>query len=334
MSASNEDFQVPPPPRPAEPATRPRPVKLRPVAIALFVIGLLVVGAGFANVIPAGKSTGAAIAFIGVLLLAFSFIPLPVGTEAAPPLSFFDKVTGIFYEPARVFRSLRDHPHWVGAYVLIGVLTAIYSFCFIQRITPERIVEHTHQKMSEMQAPFALPPDRLEAMRTEQLQSLKSPAERIGAVVKSFVGILVVTCIVASLSLLGILAFGGRMNFWQALAVTFYGALPVIAIQKLLGLAILYLKSPDDLHPILNQETTLQDNLGILFTPADHPVLFVMASFIGLTALYGLWLRAKGLHNGATRVGKSAAWGVAIALQLLFLILATTVTALFPQFIS
>ncbi len=102
--------------------------------------------------------------------------------------------------------------------------------------------------------------------------------------------------IIAALSLLGILAFGGRINFWQALAVTFYSALPVVVIQKLLGLVILYLKSPDDLHPILNQETTLQDNLGILFSPADHPVLFVMASFIGLTSFYGLWLRAKGLH--------------------------------------
>ena len=97
---------------------------------------------------------------------------------------------------------------------------------------------------------------------------------------------------------------------------------------------ILYLKSPDDLHPILNQETTLQDNLGILFSAAEHPVLFVIASFIGLTSFYGLWLRAKGLHMGATRVGKGAAWGVAITLWLLALLLITIITALFPGFIS
>jgi Yip1 domain len=171
-------------------------------------------------------------------------------------------------------------------------------------------------------------------MRTEQLQSLKNPVERVGNVVKASVGIYVVSAIVAALSLLGILAFGGRINFWQALAVTFYSVLPVVAIQKILGLVILYLKSPDDLHPILNQETTLQDNLGILFSPADHPVLFVMASFIGLTSFYGLWLRAKGLHMGATRVGKGAAWGVAITLWVLILLLASVFTALFPGFIS
>ncbi len=124
------------------------------------------------------------------------------------------------------------------------------------------------------------------------------------------------------------------MNFWQALAGTFYAALPVVVIQKLRGLAILYLKSPDDLHPILNQETTLQDNLGILLSPANHPILFVMASFIGITSFYGLWLRAKGLHMGGTRVSKSAGWGVAITLWVLLLILVSIFTALFPGFIS
>jgi hypothetical protein len=128
--------------------------------------------------------------------------------------------------------------------------------------------------------------------------------------------------------------FGGRINFWQSMAVTFYSVLPVVAIQKILGLVILFLKSPDDLHPILNQETTLQDNLGILFTPADHPVLFVMASFIGLTSLYGLWLRAKGLHYGGTRVKNGTGWGVAILLWVLLLLFASVATWIFPSFIS
>ena len=102
-------------------------------------------------------------------------------------------------------------------------------------------------------------------------------------------------------------------------------------IQKLLGLLILYLKSPDDLHPILNQETTLQDNLGILFTPAVHPVLFVMASFIGFTSLYGLWLRAKGLHYGGNRVSKSTGWAVAITLWVLLLILVAILYRALPR---
>ena len=333
MSAANEDFQAPPP-QVTETPRAPRPTKLRPIAIGLIVLGLLVVGGGAAKFIPGGLTTGAAICFLGAVLLALSFVPLPVSPEGEAPLSFFEKVTGIFYEPSRVFRNLRYHPHWVGAFAVICVLSAIYSLAFVQRITPERIVDHTNQKLAEMGPPFAPPPERLEAMKTEQLQSFKNPVERIGVVVKQFVGLFVANAVMAALALLGILAFGGRMNFWQSLAVTFYAALPVAVIQKILGLAILYLKSPDDLHPILNQETTLQDSLEILFSPADHPLLFVMGSFIGLTSFYGLWLRAKGLHQGATRASSGQGWGVAITLWILILLLAIVFTALFPGFIS
>lgn len=334
MSAAEHDFVPPPPPTPEEKPRAPRPVKLLPIGIAVAAVGLIVLVGGIANFIPSGKSTGAAIGFLGILLLAFSFIPLPVVAGEDEPLSFFDKVTGIFFEPSRVFRSLRRYPRWFGAFAIIAVLTVIYSFAFVQRVTPERIVDHTTSKLAEMGPPFAPPPEALEKMKTEQLQSLRSPVERIGGAAKQVVGVFVFSSIAAAIALLGLLAFGGKINFWQALAVTFYAALPFVVIQKVLGLVIMYLKSPDDLHPILNQETTLQDNLGILFTPADHPVLFVMASFIGLTFFYFLWLRATGLHHGATRVGKGAAWGVSITMWVLLLVLVSIFTALFPQFIS
>jgi hypothetical protein len=59
-----------------------------------------------------------------------------------------------------------------------------------------------------------------------------------------------------------------------------------------------------------------------------------MASFIGVLSFYGLWLRAKGLQNGGTRVSSSQAWGAAITLLVLGLVLVSAVTALFPTFIS
>jgi hypothetical protein len=315
----------------------PRPTKLRPIAIALIVIGLIVAVLGIPKlgpIVAGGLPTGGIMALGGIVLLALSFIPLPAIPDAEPPLPFFSKLTGIFFEPSRVFRNLRVHPHWVGAYAVIVVLSVIYTFAFVQRITPERIVDHTTQKLAEMGPPFAPPPERIEAMKETQLRQLKSPVERVGTVIKSAVGLFILGCFTAALCLLGALAFGGRINFWQSLAVVFYYWLPVTVIQKVLGLGILYLKSPDDLHPILNQETTLQDNLGILMTPANHPVLFVLLSFIGLTWLYTLWLRAKGLNLGATRMGSSAAWGVSITLYVLLIIFVTIWTSLFSSFIS
>ena len=335
MSSSNEDFQpFSTPPAPEEKPASPRPTKLRPFAIGFVVLGLLILVGGIIKMIPGGIATGAALCFAGVLLGAFSFIPLPGIATEEEPLSFFDKLTGIFYEPSRVFRNLRLYPRWVGAFVVIAVLTAIYSFAFVQRITPERIVEHMTQKVAEMGPPFAPPPERIEAMKDTQMSQLKNPVERVQTVVKSTIGLFVLGCFTAALCLLGVLVFGGKINYWQVLAAVFYSWLPIIAIQKILGLGILYLKAPEDLHPILNQDTTLQDNLGILLLPAEHPVLFVLLSFIGLTWFYLIWLRAKGLHLTGTKVSSSAGWAVSIMLYVLLMLFATVWTSLFPGFIS
>src|SRR5690348_13154431 len=151
MSASDESFQAPPPPpMPVAEPRAPRPVKLRPVAIAIAVIGILVLGGGLAKVIPGGIGTGIIVFLGGLIVFLLSSIPLPVPREPDAPLSFVAKATGIFYEPARVFRNLRDYPHWFGAFAIIVVLSWAYSFAFVQRITPERIVDHTIEKVSEM----------------------------------------------------------------------------------------------------------------------------------------------------------------------------------------
>jgi len=335
MSASEESFQAPPPPPTPESEPRaPRPVKLRPVAIAVAAIGVIVLVGGIAKFIPGGISTGIVLFLGGLIVFLLSLIPLPVPREPEEPLSFFDKVTGIFYEPARIFRNLRAHPHWFGAFAVVVVLSLVYSFAFVRRITPERIVEHTVEKVSEMGPPFTPPPEAIEKMRTDQLSALKNPVERAGGTAKTIVGIFVLGAFAAGLCLLGALVFGGRINFWQALAVVFYSWLPVVVIQKILGLVILYLKAPEDLHPIRNQDTTLQDNLSLLVSGADHPVLFVALSFIGLTWFYFLWLRAKGLQYGGTKVSSGAGWGVSIMLYILLLLFAVITTSLFPGFVS
>src|SRR5262245_56288327 len=103
MSAFNEDFQAPPPPTPESEPPAPRPVKLRPVAIGIFVLGLAVLVAGIVKVVPGGIGTGGVMCFCGILLFILSLVPLPVVRESEEPLSFVEKLTGIFFEPARVF---------------------------------------------------------------------------------------------------------------------------------------------------------------------------------------------------------------------------------------
>jgi len=184
------------------------------------------------------------------------------------------------------------------------------------------------------ESPFKPPPEQLEKMREDNLQEAKQPIQRIQTVAKTFVGIFVLGAFVAALYLLGVMIFGGRINFWQALAVYFYASLPVMVIQKLVSLIILYIKAPADVHPMLGQEGLLQDNLGVLFNPAENPVLFVAASVIGVLSFYGLWLRAKGLQHGGEKVGSTAAWGATLMVWILYVLFGLILAAIFPSFIS
>jgi hypothetical protein len=334
MSDPNPGFPPPPaPPLPKVEEQGPRPLKLRPPAIVLFVLGIIILLAGVAKILPGGFMTGVAFAIWGILLFAFSFIRLPPTTGAEePPLSGIQKLTGIFYEPTRVFRNLRVHPHWLAALLVIGIASAVYTAAFTQRLTAERIVTHAMDSLE--QSPIKPPPEKIEQMRDTNLQAAKQPVQRVQTAAKTFVGWFAAASFVAALCFLGVLAFGGRINFWQAFAAVLYSWLPGIVITKVVSLVILYIKAPEDIHPTLNQDTLLQDNLGILFTPIDHPALFVLGSFIGVLSFYGLWLKARGLQNAGQKVSSSAAWGVAITLWVLSLIVLMIFATLFSSFMA
>jgi len=333
MSDPNQEFQAPAPPVPPPQAVASRPTRLRPVAIGLFVVGLILLVTGIMKIVPGGIGTGIAFAFWGILLFAFSFIPLPQGKGSdEPPMSGLQKVTGMFYEPTRVFKNLRVHPHWLAAFLVIVVVNGVYSTAFVQRLSPDRIVDFTMDKLAD--SPIKPPPEAMEKAKEDALQTAKQPIRRVQTFAKSFVGVFVFASFIAALYLLGVIAFGGRINFWQAFAATFYSILPIVVIQKMVSLVILYVKAPEDIHPVLGAESLVQDNLGILFVPAAHPALFVLGTSIGVLSFYGLWLRAKGLANAGEKVSSSAAWGVSILLWVLALILGMIFATLFSSFIS
>jgi hypothetical protein len=300
--------------------------------IALIVLGILVAIGGIAGFIAGGIGTGLAVVALGILLGALSFARLPNIPDAPPPMSTVGRLTGIFFESTNVFRNLRAHPRWLTAILIIGVLNAAYITAFTRRITPERIINFTVDKLEE--SPIKPPPEALASMRTEGVEAAKSPVQQAGNVVKTIVSTFFGSAFVAGLFLLGVLAFGGRMHFWQAFSAAVYSSFPVVVIQKVISLVILYIKSPEDIHPILGQETLVTDNLGILFAAKDNPVLYVAASVIGILSFYRLWLTATGLRETGYKVSSTAGWSVAIMLWVLALLFGLAIAVIFPGFLS
>ncbi|HKE55581.1 MAG TPA: YIP1 family protein [Pyrinomonadaceae bacterium] len=324
------EFQAPPPP-PEQPAPAPRPTKMRPVAIGVFVLGLVLLGLGLAKVLPAGVVAGGFTCLMGIVAFALSFIPLPRVEAPEPPLSAAERVFGIFYEPTRVFRNLRAHPRWVAAFVVIAFMNVLYTTAFVQRLTPERIVNYRVDKLAES---GFVPAEAIERSREQQLEQARGLPARITEGVGSVNGTFAKYCFAAALFLLGVIAFGGRINFWQALSALLYASLPVVIVTKVLSLILLYVKSPDDIHPILGAETLVQDNLGALVSPATHPALFVLATAFGLLSFYWIWLMAKGLANTGTKVSSTVGWAVTLTLTILGLGLGMIFATLFASFLS
>jgi len=298
----------------------------------VFGVGLLLVAAAALKV-PIGYGPGAALCFLGLVLFGLSFIPRaqPAG-EVPEPMSFPAKLAGIFFEPSSVFRNLRAHPRWLAALVLSALLSFAYSTAFVQRLTPERIVNFTTDKVAEQFT--SIPPEQVAQMKAQGIADAKAPAKIAGNAVTTFVGAFVLAAIFGALYLLLVLLFGGRLGFWQAVSVAVWASLPPIIIGRVLSLVLLFLKDPDDIHPVLGQGGLVTDNLGALVKPAEHPVLFGLLSAFGVLAFYHLWLTATGLRHASDRLSSGSAWTIAIIFWLIGLLFAVASSALFGGFIS
>jgi hypothetical protein len=98
--------------------------------------------------------------------------------------------------------------------------------------------------------------------------------------------------------------------------------MPVIVITKLLSLVLLFIKSKDDIDPLKGRGGLIRADLSVLFSPTDHPYLFVAGGFFGLLTIYGLWLEASGLRHCGEKVSSASAWTIVLLLWALFLVLA------------
>ena len=305
----------------------------RIVGVIIFVIGLALLVGGIVGKTFGLAQTGGFAMFIGLLVFGLSFIrPHQPAPDAPPPLPPAERIAGIFYEPSRIFQNLRHHPRWLAAFLVIALSSIIYQVAFTQRLTPEVIAGTTADKVIEG---GWIPPDRAAGFREQQIEEATSPVARVTAPLSQVGALFIFMLVLAGLYLLGVMLFGGRMNFWQALAVATHAMLPPIVIEKLLSIVLLYIQSPDDIDPIKGQQRGLvRADLGILFNPAEHPYLYTLASFIGILTFYTIWLTATGLRHTGEKVSTGAAWTITLILWGIGLVLALAAAAIFPSFVT
>jgi hypothetical protein len=309
----------------------------RNVGIVVFVIGLLLLLSHILGLMPGLKWLGVFGMFLGGAVFGLSFIPQPAPIADAPvPLSPADKITKVFYEPEPVFKNLRHHPRWLAGFLVLVCFGVIYQLAVVQRLRPERLAEDRAERIIEggflQNAPIS--PDDFkqaqiaEAISTATFTKITLPFWAAG-------GTLVFLLILAGLYLLGVIAFGGRMNFWQALSVATYSAIPPAIILTILNLVLLYTQSLDDIIPLRAQQQGLaRADLSVLSSPTAHPYLYTLAGSIGLFTIYRLWLTATGLKNTAEKIKGGSAWAIVLMIWMVGVLLSLVAVMLAPTFVA
>lgn len=307
----------------------------RIAGIVLAAAGFLLAVLSIAKVAPSGTGTGVFLLLIGGLIIGLSFIDRP-DTEGTDRMSTASTLGNIFFAPGEVFANFRRHPRFLVALVIMVLLSSTYAFLFVERIGAKRIVDFTVDKTLEMSM-IANNPDARKSVEDGRVQALadaQSSFQRIIQVPATFAGLTVVCAILAGVFLLFALAMGGKINFWQAFSVAVYAMFPVSVLRFILNTVVLYVKDPSEIHPILGQQSLIQDNLNFLVSAAQYPVIYTLLGSFSLLMFYWIALNAIGLKNAGEKVSGTIAWTASISIFVVILFFGMAMAFAFPGFIS
>ena len=305
----------------------------RLAGIIVAAVGLILAVLSITGVIPGLTQTGIVLIVFGGLIIGLSFIDKPI-TDGAERMSTPSTLANMFVSPTEVFRNLRRHPRWLVAALIISALSATYSNLFITRLGPERVANYTIDKTLEMPIMNDEAKKQVEAGRGAAIEEAKDPVKRAGQAVSGFAMSVLGYSFLAVVFMLFVMVMGGSIHFWQAFSAAVYAYFPFSVIRFVLNTIVLFLKDPTEIHPILGQQSLIQDNFNFLVTPAEHPIIYTLLGALSLLGIYWIWLNATGLKNAGEKVSGSAAWSASIGLYLVLTLLGVTMAALFPSFIS
>jgi Yip1 domain len=221
-------------------------------------------------------------------------------------------LTGIFFEPGRVFEALRERPRFLAAGLILLMLTIVVTVVLFLRVDMGQFIRDQMDKSPR------------NAQMSEQEKEMGVKFGKIIGAVAVPASVPITIAAGAALYMLGVMAFGGSITYKQSLSVWAYSSLPPTVLGTIVAIMVLFLKSSDQVNP----ERLLVTNPGAFMGPDTSAVLTAVLAQFDLLRFYGLFLAALGLRKVA-RMSSGAAWGVVITLWLLGAIIKVASAAIF-----
>ena len=176
---------------------------------------------------------------------------------------------------------------------------------------------------------------QIELQRPEAIAMAKNPLTRATGAVGMFSQYTVAIAFLGAVFFLFIMIMGGKINYMQAFAATAYAWFPISIIRSVLSAIVLFIKDPNQIHPILGQQGGLiSDNLSFLVTPSQSPVIYTLLGGLSLISFYWLWLNATGLKETGERVTNGSAWMSTVTVWIIGILLGVIMAFMFPSFMS
>jgi Yip1 domain len=241
-------------------------------------------------------------------------VPQPAG------LSEGARIIDTFIAPSKTFTDLRRSAAWWAPFLLLVIVAFIFGYGVSQKIGFAKAGENVLQTRPRQW-------DRIQNMKPDDREKVMQRVEAQTMITTyAFPAINLILLVIVAGVLLATFKFvaNADVSFKVALAIVVYATLPG-ALKYLLATLTLFAGISPDTFNIQNPVAT---NLGILFNPMDHSVLYAMGSMIDIFMFWTLVLTAIGF-TCVSKVKRGTALAIVFGWYIAFMVAIVGLTAAF-----
>jgi hypothetical protein len=239
-------------------------------------------------------------------------------TAPDPALSEPARLINTFVAPGSTFADIRRNQSWWLPWLLISVSAVAFFIVLGQKVGFEQIAQNEIQKSSRYEQFQKLPPEQ----RESQMRLSTTITRYIGYAAP--VTTVIVFAVVAAV-LMAVFNFGAgaEVSFKQAMAISFYAALPVVLMHALGIVSLLIGVDPEG----FNIRNPVATNPAYFMDPTQNKFLYGLVSGFDVFALWSIVLTGIG-YASVSKLKGSTAIGIVAGIFVVYKLAASALGSL------
>lgn len=241
----------------------------------------------------------------------------------AQELSESSRLLNIFLAPSKAFVSINQNPRWWGAWLLLSVVSLIFSFIFLNRVD---LFELAQKQMSES----GMARDVFEKLSPQAQQAqlrFSANISRVAAYLAPAIPVIQAVFVALPITLVFRLMFRVKIRLSSALAVTCYAFLPQVFSTIVSCIALAWTADPNS----FDFQNPIASNPAFFMDHDRNRFFYGLAQGLDLSNLWIIILLGTGFAVVCknTKVTRGAAIAVVAGLYAFYVLASATGAVLF-----